>query len=204
MSLPYAILGFLSYRPMTGYDLGNIFKQSVAHFWHAELSQIYRELGKLEEKGFVKSEIQPQESRPDRKIYSLATAGQKAFSEWLQQPAQTAMGQKEPFLLWLFFAAVVDPKEVAYQMMRFKKDHEAELAEYLEMDASFEFVEKNPSGADTQCAPGQQRDQKSDAFFWRATLRMGIAFEKATIQWAEEILKDLEARKEHPEGEKRK
>ncbi|MGE5576976.1 MAG: PadR family transcriptional regulator, partial [Syntrophothermus sp.] len=63
MSLPYAILGFLSYRPMTGYDLGNFFKQSVAHFWHAELSQIYRELGKLEEKGLVKSEIQPQESR---------------------------------------------------------------------------------------------------------------------------------------------
>ncbi len=195
MSLPYAILGFLSYRPMTGYDLGNFFKQSVAHFWHAELSQIYRELGKLEERGLVKSEIQPQESRPDRKIYTLTPAGQKAFGDWLQQPAPTAMGQKEPFLLWLFFAAVVDPKEVVYQMMRFKKDHESKLAEYLEMDAGFELQEKSPDMAEPNCVSGQPGDQRNDIFFQRATLRMGIAFEKATIAWAEEILKDLEARR---------
>ena len=33
MSLDHAILGFLSYEPMSGYDLKKLFDQSVAHFW---------------------------------------------------------------------------------------------------------------------------------------------------------------------------
>ena len=33
MSLEYAILGFLNYRPLSGYDLKKVFDNSVRHFW---------------------------------------------------------------------------------------------------------------------------------------------------------------------------
>ncbi|MGD0004493.1 MAG: PadR family transcriptional regulator, partial [Anaerolineaceae bacterium] len=40
MSLDYAILGFLSYKPFSGYDLKKVFDNSVRHFWYADQSQI--------------------------------------------------------------------------------------------------------------------------------------------------------------------
>ena len=42
MSLEYAILGFLCYKPLSGYDLKKIFDNSVQHFWPADQGQIYR------------------------------------------------------------------------------------------------------------------------------------------------------------------
>jgi len=68
MSLGNALLGLLSYGPMTGYDLKKLLDYPMGFFWLAQMSQIYRELNKLEEKGLVKSEIKPQEKRPDRKV----------------------------------------------------------------------------------------------------------------------------------------
>ena len=47
--LKYAILGFLSYTPMTGYDIKLRMDRSTSHFWHAKLSQIYTTLKSLEE-----------------------------------------------------------------------------------------------------------------------------------------------------------
>ena len=47
MSLSYAVLGLLSDRPMTGYDLKLVFDKEMNSFWPAQLSQIYRELSTL-------------------------------------------------------------------------------------------------------------------------------------------------------------
>ena len=47
MSLEYAILGFLNYLPLSGYDLKKMFDTSVQHFWPADQSQIYRTLARL-------------------------------------------------------------------------------------------------------------------------------------------------------------
>jgi hypothetical protein len=39
-----------------GYDIRKRFEGSVGFFWQANFQQIYRELGKLEEQGLVRSE----------------------------------------------------------------------------------------------------------------------------------------------------
>ena len=44
MSLEYVILGFLEVGPKTGYDLKKRFDRSVAGFWPADQSRIYRTL----------------------------------------------------------------------------------------------------------------------------------------------------------------
>jgi PadR family transcriptional regulator AphA len=56
MSLEYSILGFLSYKPFSGYDLKKAFDNSVRHFWYADQSQIYRTLARLTEQGYVEME----------------------------------------------------------------------------------------------------------------------------------------------------
>ena len=47
MSLKHAILGFLGYTSLSGYDLKKAFDGSVQHFWPADQSQIYRPLAQL-------------------------------------------------------------------------------------------------------------------------------------------------------------
>jgi hypothetical protein len=48
MCLKHAILGILSFSPMTGYDLKKAFDRSVRHFWPVNQSQIYRTLAELD------------------------------------------------------------------------------------------------------------------------------------------------------------
>jgi PadR family transcriptional regulator, regulatory protein AphA len=47
MSLKYAILGFLSLAPLSGYDLKKSFDRSLGHLWPADQSQIYRTLSQM-------------------------------------------------------------------------------------------------------------------------------------------------------------
>ena len=51
MKLRHAILGLLSHGPQSGYDLSRAFAGSVVNFWHADQSQVYRTLDRLEDDG---------------------------------------------------------------------------------------------------------------------------------------------------------
>ncbi len=103
MSLRHAILGFLSIRPMSGYDLKRTFDQSVRHFWSADQAAIYRMLGELESDGLVQHERIAQETRPDRKLFRATDAGLSALDLWLAAPAP-AVPRREPLLVKLFFS----------------------------------------------------------------------------------------------------
>lgn len=104
MQLRHAILGLLELAPQSGYDLGRAFAGSVAHFWHADQSQIYRTLDRLEAEGAITTETIPQQGRPDRRVHSITDAGRAELIDWLQAPLET-LQPKEPFLARLFFAA---------------------------------------------------------------------------------------------------
>ena len=83
MSLQHAILGFLNYNSLTGYDLKKILDTSVRHFWAADQSQIYRTLNRLSDRGLVEMEIINQSERPDRKVYSITKAGRDELRDYL-------------------------------------------------------------------------------------------------------------------------
>ena len=103
MSLQYGILGLLNYAPMTGYNLKKLFDESVNNIWEASLSQIYRELGTLEKNGLVTSQIEQQDDRPDKKIYSISEEGKIAFSEWLVNFSDKFISPKrDEFMLRIF------------------------------------------------------------------------------------------------------
>ena len=75
MELKHAILGLLSIQPMSGYDLNRAFSNTVAHFWYADQSQIYRTLDKLTANKAITTKVIHQEGKPDRKVHSLTTTG---------------------------------------------------------------------------------------------------------------------------------
>ncbi|MEQ1569052.1 MAG: PadR family transcriptional regulator [Myxococcota bacterium] len=110
MSLRHAILGFLSVRPFTGYDLKKAFDTSIRHFWTADKAAIYRMLADLESDGLAASERVPQQTRPDRHLYHLTDAGRIELDRWLRVPLEPVT-RREPFLLQLFFSDRLSPAE---------------------------------------------------------------------------------------------
>jgi PadR family transcriptional regulator, regulatory protein AphA len=103
MSLPHIILGLLQQQSMTGYDLKNrCFDKTIAHLWAADQAQIYRTLDKLVEQEWIVYEVEVQQDRPNRKIYSLTNAGNEELMRWLQQ-SQPLPTLREPLLVQLFF-----------------------------------------------------------------------------------------------------
>ncbi|MGO3483520.1 MAG: PadR family transcriptional regulator, partial [Cellulosimicrobium funkei] len=103
MVLRYLVLGLLTVRPMTGYDLKRAFDTSVHHFWAADRSQLYRTLAALVDAGLAEVEVVPQESYPDRKVHTITAAGRAALRDWLAAPLEPE-DAREPFLGRLFFA----------------------------------------------------------------------------------------------------
>ena len=110
MSLEYAILGFLNYRPLSGYDLKKVFDNSVRHFWPADQSQIYRTLAKLAEQGYVEQEIVRGLDRPDRKEYRITPAGQEALHTWLLNPLPS-QDLRIAELIQVFFAGQLSDEQ---------------------------------------------------------------------------------------------
>ena len=110
MSLRYAILGFLSLRPLSGYELKKAFDNSVRHFWAADQAQIYRALAALTDDGLTTVERVPSENLPDRKVHHLTPAGADALHGWLVAPTERPQ-RREPFLVKLFFSGSLSQSE---------------------------------------------------------------------------------------------
>jgi PadR family transcriptional regulator, regulatory protein AphA len=87
MSLDHAILGFLQYKPLSGYDLKAEFDFSLHWIWPADQSHIYRTLARLAEKKWIDTQIVKQNSRPDRKVYHITNKGREELLRWLNAPA---------------------------------------------------------------------------------------------------------------------
>lgn len=101
-TLRYIILGLLGAHPMSGYDIKRAFDRSLATYWNAGNSQIYTTLKALAARGLVSSELMVQESRPNRRVYSLTPAGRAALDAWLMEDVPSRF-TKDEFLTRLFF-----------------------------------------------------------------------------------------------------
>ena len=82
MSLRYALLGFLSTEPASGYRLSQEFGDSAGWFWYAAHSQIHPELKRLEQAGLVTASVEDGDMR-GTKNYSITELGRRELDEWL-------------------------------------------------------------------------------------------------------------------------
>ena len=174
MSLEHAILGFLNYRPLSGYDLKKVFDNSVRHFWPADQSQIYRTLAKLAERGHVEQEIVRGLDHPDRKEYRITPAGQEALRTWLLTPLPS-QDVRIAALIQVFFAGQLSDQETLALFERFAAEARAVLEAYDRIS--------QPAEADVESA-GMLRD----SFFWGLTLEYGILSARMELEWFESVI----------------
>jgi DNA-binding PadR family transcriptional regulator len=179
MSLKHALLGILTCKPMTGYEVKQFFDSSVQHFWNAELSQIYPTLKTLEENGWVDKRIEVQESRPNRKIYAITDSGREEFARWVRQPAP-ATDLRDPFLIKIFFGTEV-PLEDVLVLLRREKEEQQKVIAFSETV----LREKIKHGV-------QEMQSPRHGLFWTLTLEMAIAYRRTYIEWCEQSMRLLE------------
>ena len=179
MSLKHAILGFLSFRPMTGYDLKKAFDHSVQFFWPANQSQIYRTLAELNDEGLVKLEIIAREERLDMKIYHLTAAGQAEFQRWLSTPLPH-QDYREAFLIQVYFGGKIGDPEAILLLQHMIQDVESALAQ---LTAIYQiYIEKI-----------EQVDARRDLFFNMLTLEYGISSNQTALNWLNSVQDRLKA-----------
>lgn len=111
MSLENGILGFLSIKPLSGYDIKKLFDYSAAYFWPADQAQIYRALKKLVEDGSVELTKQEPGKTVDRKVYSITEKGQNVLRDWIANPERADFINRLPFLVKLFFSSALNQEE---------------------------------------------------------------------------------------------
>lgn len=111
MSINYAILGILSYKSMTGYDLKKIIQDSAFMHWSGNNNQIYKSLTELLGKGLVTNVVKHQESSPTKKIYSITSEGHAALKEWVLSPSEPSE-IKKPFLIQLAWTKQLNTSEL--------------------------------------------------------------------------------------------
>jgi PadR family transcriptional regulator AphA len=174
MSLEYAILGFLNYTSLSGYDLKKVFDMSVQHFWPADQSQIYRTLAQLTKQGWAEMEMIKQTERPNRKVYHITDIGRRELIRWLSEPPPVYASRSADLIQVFFFGQLSDDLilqrfEDYLQMMR------GVLARYEEVQPKLaEGIPISPS--------------ERENFFWMLTLDLGFRTIRTNIEWAEHVI----------------
>ncbi|MBI9046973.1 MAG: PadR family transcriptional regulator [Anaerolineaceae bacterium] len=171
MSLEHAILGFLNYRPYTGYDLKKIFDTSVRHFWPADQSQIYRTLNRITDRGWAEAHRIEQEKRPDRKEYQITELGKEEFQTWLKIPLPFEENRSAP-LIQVFFAGKLSDDEILDML-----EHVAET-----IRSGLEAYDAIPKKID-QFESHMQSPR--EFYFWMMTLEIGNVAARANLEWLE-------------------
>jgi|SRR5579884_3311202 len=157
-----SLLGFLLDGPKTGWDLDRAVGESIGNFWNVTRSQIYRELRVLTEEGYV----QPGTSGPrDRVPYAITDAGRSAFRTWIsERPPPDIIRSR--LLLTVFFGEHLEPDRLRDILEEQRRGHASHLERYEQLAAA---------GATEAGFPGR-------------TLRFGIAYEQAMIDWIDGLL----------------
>ncbi len=106
----WAVLGLLSFdRELSGYDLRKWANASLRFFYGSPaMSQIYRELRRLEGCGYAASRPAAEEPRRKR-LYRITPAGRDALAAWLRDAPVEAPVLKHSVALRVWLGHLSDP-----------------------------------------------------------------------------------------------
>ncbi|MEU2561964.1 PadR family transcriptional regulator [Streptomyces longispororuber] len=178
MALDHAILVSLLEKPGSGYELARRFDRSIGYFWAATHQQIYRVLKRMEGDGWIDVREVAQDDRPDKKEYSVAAPGRAALTAWLHEPIEPETVRHE-LAVKIRAAAFDEPGALVHEVERYRQVHADRLARYLAGERRDFTGPEAPGTLDA----GQQLQH--------VVLRGGIAYERMTLDWLDDVLATL-------------
>ena len=174
-SSPYAILGLLSLRPMSGYDVRKTAAESVGHFWSESYGQIYPALRELEAAGLACRRPDRMAGRPDRHVYEITARGREELRRWVIEPPRPTPMRSE-LLLKLFFGDAETAGAQVGWVEQMLAESAAQLVKYAAIRRELETERTSPHAA-----------------HWLLTLSFGECRAESNQRWAREALVTLRA-----------
>ena len=188
MSIDYAILGLLSWRPLTGYDIKKMFSGSAAFYWSGNNNQIYTTLVKLHESGLVTREVEVQEDSPSRKIYSITPQGKAELRQWLlSEPDPPQL--KNTFLVQLAWADQLSPEELDTLLDKYESEMQMQLS-MLQVQKQQKNVDTDGKLRDAYINAAQARTPR-ETVLWGMIQENWIAFYANELKWVRKLRKQL-------------
>jgi len=141
-AVTWVVLGLLSRRELSGYDLKTAIDRAIRHFWAASYGQIYPELKRLEDQGLVEGRPEPSGGRA-RTVYDLTKAGRAALEQWLAAAAVPSYELRDEGMLKLFFSDSLP--ELRIENIRAMREREERMLAHLR--AIEPHASQGPAGA---------------------------------------------------------
>ncbi len=174
--MEFVILGLLTLRAMTVYEINKALERGVSLFYSASFGSIHAAIGKLLEKGWVSGEEKVENGR-NKRIFHLTPAGQEAFQGWLVSDIE-AEKVKDPALTRLYFMGFSNPQE----RIRVLENHLQNLRQTL---GKLDFIHQQ--SAEIETPPGLDEIRRFQMF----TLDYGRTFYAFNITWYQNLLQTL-------------
>jgi DNA-binding PadR family transcriptional regulator len=172
----FALLGLLSIRTMSGYELAALADKSLAYFWPMHRSLIYRELHRLEQLGYVAGSDVRQQRLPDKRIYRLTGPGRAALVDWLAQPGFRPPQYRNEFLVKLFFAHQLQPAQVHALLADYR---EAVALDLADLEATVGKLDAIPQGRFGQLIAGHGMRTRRAILEWIAEAEQALGRDAA-------------------------
>lgn len=170
MSLQHALLTSLLEKPSSGYELARRFDKSIGYFWHATHQQIYRELARMEQQGWVNA-TDVEGGRAGKRQFEVLTAGKEELKSWASQSGEPSELRDELFLK-LRADAAIGPLGLEQEIARRMQLHQERLQTYK----------------DIELRDFSRLPLSRDAKIRHLILKAGISLEESRIAWSKDAL----------------
>ena len=151
----------------SGYDLAKLAARSVGHVWAPARSHLYAVLGRLARDGLATSRTVVQNDRPDKQLYTITSAGEASLEAWMTADAV----DDDSFHLKVFYGAFL-PRQ--------------RLIEHIEA-----YRERVHERLDVYDAINETNTNRGHDYYHRLMLDYGYARARASLAWADEVLRKL-------------
>jgi DNA-binding PadR family transcriptional regulator len=179
----YVILGLVRGGLTSGYAIKRfVDEQRMELFWATTFAQIYPELAKLEEDGYLTHSDDPQGQR-QRRAYALTDKGESALLSWLRRSQIPPRELRDEGFLRLAFADHLPREEAITLVRRLRARSEEAVREFREV-----------------IIPKGEALESAGVRFPVEICRMGAAYHALIVEHLSQLEVDLLARSASVDG----
>jgi DNA-binding PadR family transcriptional regulator len=176
-TLGFAILGLISQKPRTGYDLRKVFATTPMGHFSSSPGAIYPALKRFEEDGLIEGTVKGKDTMRPRRVYMLTEKGKEALRQRLSQPVtqDDIIWHMDDIMLRFAFIGDILGREETLNFLKELLQQIEDYIPFLEEHLGITSLEESPYGA--------------------FAMEHGVETYKTTARWARSVINRLQDNK---------